>query len=119
MYRGAFKEVEEGIDIYEIFKKNTACFNNLKVIRMGSMDAFAAYGHKLSADMVFIDAGHNYDEVMDDLKCWEPIAKKLICGHDYSPKFQQVLEAVNDYFGAKDIKVDSSETIWSVDKEAL
>lgn len=117
LYRGAFKEVEDGVDIYEIFKKNTACFNNLEVIKMSSMDAYAMHGHELEADMIFIDGGHNYEEVMEDLNAWEPRAKKLICGHDYSPGFVRVVQAVDNYFKGK-AKVEKYETIWSVDKEA-
>lgn len=120
LYRGAFKEVEEGVDIYEIFKKNMACFNNLDVIKMGSQDAIKKYPG-LGADMIFIDGGHNYDEVMADLKAYEPRAKKIICGHDYSARFPQVVGAVNDYFKEKGLRkeVQSYETIFWVEKEPL
>ena len=66
--------------------------------------------------MIFIDAGHNYDEVMEDLYAWEPKAKKLICGHDYSTSFLEVKRAVDDYFKAKDMKIELYESIWSVTK---
>ena len=49
------------------------------------------------ADMVYIDAGHTYEEVKADIEVWRPIARKLICGHDYN--HPEVAKAVNDVFG--------------------
>jgi hypothetical protein len=112
IYNKAFKEVDEGIDIYEIFKKNTGMFNNLRVIKMSSQDAFKKYDYELEADMIFIDGGHEYDEVMADLVSYEPLAKKLICGHDYT-NFPGVQAAVNEYF---DRDVNVHDTIWYVEK---
>ena len=38
-----------------------------------------------SLDFVFIDAGHTYEECLEDLEAWYPKVKKggLISGHDY------------------------------------
>jgi len=62
----------------------------------------------------FIDACHEYDFVMEDLKLWEPKAKKLICGHDYDigPYFGVVL-ATDEYFGKKP---NLFERIWYIEK---
>lgn len=37
-----------------------------------------------SLDFVFIDASHNYDSVLEDLKCWAPKIRKggIVSGHD-------------------------------------
>ena len=93
-------------------------FNNLEVIRMNSMDAIKAHPD-LEAEMIFVDAGHTYPEVTLDLEAYELRAKKIICGHDYSSRFPQVMSAVNDYFKEKGWKVKSYETIWWVNKESV
>lgn len=38
-------------------------------------------------DMVFVDDGHEEDEVKYDIDCWYPLLKSggLICGHDLDP----------------------------------
>lgn len=49
--------------------------------------------------MIFIDAGHSYEQVMADLNSWFPKLKKggIFAGHDYdSPG---VANAVRDFFG--------------------
>lgn len=53
------------------------------------------------ADFVFIDAGHSYEAVRDDIADWLP---KLapggwFGGHDYHEAWPGVIEAVNDAFG--------------------
>jgi hypothetical protein len=35
-------------------------------------------------DMVYIDACHKYECVINDINHWRPIAKKLLSGHDYN-----------------------------------
>jgi len=38
-----------------------------------------------SLDFVYVDAGHDYDNIVRDLKVWYPKVRKggLFCGHDY------------------------------------
>ena len=119
LYRGAFKEVEDGVNIYELFKKHTACFNNLRVLQMNSSEAFQKlnFNNDFKADMTFIDGGHLYKEVTEDLENYEPYTTKLICGHDYSTDFPEVVQAVDDYFREKDMKVFKEDTIWYVRKD--
>ena len=51
-----------------------------------------------SLDFVFIDAQHDYDSVKRDIELWRPKIKPggLLCGHDYQPKFQGLIQAVNE-----------------------
>lgn len=52
-------------------------------------------------DMVYIDAGHTYECVANDLKAWIPKVKKggIIAGHDYLATEYGVRRAVDEVFG--------------------
>jgi glycosyltransferase involved in cell wall biosynthesis len=95
-------------DIFELFKKNTEGFNNLVINRKKGIEAAKDYEDK-SIDCIFIDAGHTYEEVKEDIAAWLPKAKKMICGHDYVNVWPGVIKAVNEAFGKPDGVCDS---IW-------
>ena len=80
--QGAHREATER-DISIDFANNMKGFQNLKLLRMDSVEAAKQF-QPASIDMVFIDGCHVYEHVMADLKAWRPICKKLLCGHDYS-----------------------------------
>lgn len=60
-------------------------------------------------DMVFIDANHSYEAVLEDIQLWLPKTKHLICGHDYSDNWFGVKKAVAEVFG-NDFSI--YESIW-------
>ena len=97
-------------DISVDFFRNVGHFRNLKQLRMYSAEAAKLFEPR-SIDMVFIDACHVCDEVPDgmlvDLRAWFPVAKKIICGHNYS-SIKRALE--NFGIGAVDLPVGQ---IWS------
>ncbi len=90
---------------YRQFLENTKQFKNLSTFRMTSIEA-SKIG--LLFDMVFIDGGHTYEEVLNDIRLWEPLARKILCGHDYSAAWPGVCRAVNEDIG----KVEIFGTIW-------
>jgi len=55
-----------------------------KLHRAMSVDAAKSFRDG-SLDFVYIDAGHYYDAVMEDLNSWVPKIRQggIICGHDY------------------------------------
>jgi hypothetical protein len=58
--------------------------------------------------MVFIDAEHTYEGCKADIAAWLPKAQRLICGHDYSPEWPGVMQAVKEMIGP----VRTVGTIW-------
>jgi glycosyltransferase involved in cell wall biosynthesis len=92
--------------IYEAFMKNVGHFPNLTVKRMSGDEA--AKSDEMY-DLVFIDAGHTFEEVVSDIKNWAPKAKKILCGHDYCDAWPQTMKAVNLMFGKPDEVIGS---IW-------
>lgn len=102
------KDGTHGKDTYDEFITNCGAFPNLKVVRKASVEAAKEFEDG-SIDMVFIDAGHTYEEVKADIEAWLPKTKVLICGHDYSDAWTGVMQAVDEAFG----KPDGVEgTIW-------
>ena len=52
-------------------------------------------------DLVYLDAGHTYDQVFADILAWAPAVKPsgLLAGHDYDTLRASVRQAVDDLFG--------------------
>jgi hypothetical protein len=88
-------------DIYETFKKNTEKYTNIVVNRKDGTEASKDYADK-SFDMVFIDAEHTYEALVKDILHWKSKAKILLCGHDYSNAWPNVMRAVNEELGGPD-----------------
>ena len=85
-------------------------------LRMTSVEASKTFEDK-SIDFVFIDAGHTYEEVVEDIKHWLPKVKAggFIAGHDYyrvpPGKDQEGLHyAVHEFFTHEEIT--SGEQCW-------
>lgn len=85
-------------DVEAEFRKNLKDFD-VTLIKKPSLEAVKEVG---DFDMIFIDAGHDYESIKSDLEVWTPKAKKLICGHDYDLGFEGVMKAVNEKFGKPD-----------------
>ena len=115
--------LEGGDAAYMEFMDNMADMIQLgKVIplRMSSVNAakwFAKQG--IRADMIFIDAGHTYEEIKEDIEAWEPLVKDggILCGHDYYHDGQTwpgVQQAVDERYGHKgtDMGFIMNNSIW-------
>lgn len=84
------KEINQ---VYLFCLKQLKKFNNTWMLRMNSMDASEILD---DFDAVFIDATHDYPNVMKDVNAWLPKAKKLLIGHDYVlyPSVKEVVDSV-------------------------
>jgi hypothetical protein len=68
-------------------------------------------------DLVYIDASHWYDDVINDIKTWLPKIKNggYLAGHDYIEGID-VLYAVNDYFGKTHSITRYPDSSWVIKK---
>lgn len=99
------REIAKEHDAYEGFCKNIGDKlgktiiphkgNTVEVARQ-----WAADGNP-TIDVLFVDAGHTYEECLADIKSWAPHVARggVICGHDYNSAFPGVKRAVHEIFG--------------------
>lgn len=98
------------------FERNCGHFPNLGPIFEGTSEEAAASGFiPAEVDCVFIDADHAYESVLNDLKLWEPRARKIVCGHDMAPETPGVQRALDEYFGAGQVH-SGLGSLWYIDK---
>lgn len=86
--------------LYKEFLKNTQPLRSIiRPIKMKSTEAVSMYEDN-SLDFVFIDASHEYSDVLTDINVWFPKVKNggMFCGHDYSPNWPGVCRAVDEFF---------------------
>lgn len=95
--------------LYNLFLSNISPVSQvIKAIRMSSVEAAALYEDN-SVDVVFIDAGHTYEDVKCDIISWKPKVKKggYLAGHDF-PEAHGVVKAVEELL----CSVENSEGCW-------
>lgn len=70
-------------EAFERFKVNTSQFDFINYHRLTSVEASKLYEPE-SADFIYIDGSHGYDNVKQDIKVWYPIVKSggVLAGHD-------------------------------------
>lgn len=90
-------------DHYALFLHNTEAYPNITSYKMASLVAAEL---DLKADLVYIDAGHEYDDVKADVEAWTPHARKVICGDDNSPDWP----GVQQY--AREIDANVEGRVW-------
>jgi hypothetical protein len=101
----AHAEAKSG-SVFEEFKKNVGHFKNLTIIK-NDINLVVDMIPDKSIDAIFLDAGHSYEEVLNDIRKWKPKAKLMICGHDYTVGWAGVRQAVDELLGGPDEVFDS------------
>lgn len=102
--------------LYNLYLKNIEPVKEcVTSIRDSSLNACNLFEDN-SLDFVFIDAAHDYDNVLKDIKAWFPKMKtnSIIAGHDYS-WYEDVRKAVNTFFNGKNFI--ESERCWIYEKK--
>lgn len=100
----------------EFWKNVEGHMGRLEFLRMTSLEAADAIGGR-EFDLVFIDAGHDYDSVRSDIGIWWHHVRMggYLCGHDYQHKFPGVMRAVAEDFPLVRVGV-MPDSVWSVMK---
>jgi len=77
-------------------------FHRCCIIKETSVEAAKLFKDE-SLDFIHIDAAHDYNNVMLDLKTWFPKVKKggIFSGHDYLDGCRMIGETVSSVFGVK------------------
>jgi hypothetical protein len=105
---------------YELFLDNMVkggVKDIITPIRMSSVNASKLFNDE-SLDVVFIDASHEYEDVLDDIRCWLPKIKRggKIGGHDYVPGHPAsdagVVKAVNRFFNGMELEISPAGRTW-------
>ena len=97
----------------EFYQRTHAYRERVTVYRMTSLEAAPKIPDQ-SLDFVFIDANHSYESVRDDIGAWRPKVRVggLLMGHDFSPKYPGVRQAVTEVFPLAG--VDTFSRVWWV-----
>ena len=95
--------------------KNLEKFENVTLIRSDSAIAANLFSDS-SVEFVFVDAGHEFKMVKNDILSWYPKIKPggIIAGHDYSDEFLGVKCAVDIYL--KERKIFNRGSVWYVER---
>ena len=92
------------------FNINTRYFNNITLIKDFSYNVVDTLSDQ-SYDFIYIDGGHSYEDVKQDILLTLPKLKQggIIAGHDYNPDYEGVIRAVNETVGKPEkVTVDNS-----------
>jgi len=87
----------------------THWFPKLQIVRLTSLEAIEIFPDKYF-DLVFLDADHSYEAVLNDIRAWMPKISNggLLTGHDYERR-SGVKKAVTECLGQIEL---IPEDIW-------
>jgi predicted O-methyltransferase YrrM len=99
------------------FIKNIDGIENVDVYVGTSLEAAALLAkYKMTCDLIFLDASHDYDSVKADILAWTPLLAEggILCGHDYDPpNWMGVKQAVDEC--VPKFRVVPNTTIWTTE----
>lgn len=86
-------------EAYDYHLRREGLRQHITDIRSDSSAAAARFAPG-SLDFVFIDADHEYDGVMLDLRAWTPTVRPggVVAGHDWNDNWPGVKQAVTEFF---------------------
>lgn len=114
---GAHREaVGRALGVYPRFLRNVLRARvAVSVLRLDSLRAARILNDAI-ADLVFIDAGHTYDEVVSDIRAWIPKVKAggVLAGHDYHGDNTDVARAVLKCLPGRQVRRFPGSSVWAV-----
>lgn len=105
-------------NLKEIFMSNMQpIINQIDVVESISWDAAAQFEDG-TVDFCYVDAGHTYECVTNDLTSWWPKIKSgcIFGGDDYTKGYPGLQKAVHDFFSPLKIKANKIGRCWIVEK---
>jgi len=99
--------------MYEQFMfnlKELGIEDKVTVFKGTSEKSHDQYG--FTADLIFIDGSHEYEDVKKDINMWFSRANKVLCGDDYTGVHPQVKQAVDELLP----KANKNQRVWYVIK---
>jgi predicted O-methyltransferase YrrM len=87
--------------LYQAFMRHTRPVAHvMRALRMGSVEAAATFADR-SLDLVLLDAGHSYEDVLADIAAWLPKLKlgAVMAGDDYN--WSGVRQAIEEAFAGR------------------
>jgi hypothetical protein len=100
--------------LYDEFLKNIEPVSSvIKPIRKTSKEASKDFPDNFF-DFIFIDAGHDYDSVKEDIDLWFPKLKNrgIFAGHDYDVGWAGVVKAVDEWSLSQNKKIFITGNSW-------
>ncbi len=108
-------ETFDGEETFRCYRENIApVADRIETRRMPSLEAAAEFTNG-RCDFVFIDASHEYRDVLDDLAAWYPKVRSggVLAGHDYH--WPGVSRAVREFARANGLKRPrTTELCWVI-----
>lgn len=106
--------------VYKRFLENVGDSKDVTIFphRMHSLDMSKRWAqYEKPIDLLFVDAGHSYDECKADILAWRDYVADggIISGHDWNELFPGVKQAVTEIFG----EVNVVGNVWSVRRSAI
>lgn len=101
--------------LYEQFLSNVihaGLHEKIVPIRMDSLQASRELVTKVQPDLIYIDASHEYEAVLADLRAWYPYVRKrgILCGDDWG--WAGVIQAVTQFAKENRLKIETSGAFW-------
>jgi len=84
---------------YAIARAKLVEYPQVVWLRKTSESAIREFQNEEAFDFVYIDGNHSYESVKKDITLYYPLIKNngLIGGHDYTPYYETVMRAVNEF----------------------
>jgi|TARA_R110000787_G_scaffold336_7_gene1198 hypothetical protein len=103
--------------IEDICKHNMDRYDFVTMLKGTSKATYE--GWSIPIDVVYVDAGHDYDSIFYDINNWSTVVKNggLICGHDYGISSPDVKLVVDTYAKTHNYKLEIfTDSSWLMKK---